>query len=205
VRALDAERFLVDPVLAEPVSEDDLEMGRRLLAERSADDVAAALVRLYRARLPAIEDVTDPGERPRDTRPRPAYAETAAPRGRPAPAERDYSRPARPGGKHALGGGAWFRIDVGRAKGADPKWLVPMICRTGGLTKADIGTIRVFDHETKFEISAEAAEKFTADIRKRGAGNPNIEPISGEGGGPARVGGKPDKRTREARKAQRDA
>jgi ATP-dependent RNA helicase DeaD len=205
VRALDAERFLVDPVLAEPVSEDDLEMGRRLLAERSADDVAAALVRLYRARLPAIEDVTDPGERPRENRPRPAYAETAAPRGRAAPAERDYSRPARPGGKHALGGGAWFRIDVGRAKGADPKWLVPMICRTGGLTKADIGTIRVFDHETKFEISAEAAEKFTADIRKRGAGNPNIEPISGEGGGVARVGGKPDKRTREARKAQRDA
>ena len=42
-----------------------------------------------------------------------------------------------------------------------------MICRAGGLTKADIGTIRVFDHETKFEISAEAAGKFTADIKKR--------------------------------------
>ena len=82
-----------------------------------------------------------------------------------------------------------------------------MICRAGGLTKADIGTIRVFDHETKFEVSAEAAEKFAADIKQRVGGNPNIEPlgVSGEGGGPARVGGKPDKRTREARKTQRDA
>ena len=34
---------------------------RALLAEHSAEDVAAALVRIYRARLPAPEDVTDPG------------------------------------------------------------------------------------------------------------------------------------------------
>ena len=214
VLALDAERFLADPTLSEPASDDELEMARRLLAERSAEDVAATLVRLYRARLPAIEDVSDPGERPRETRARAVYSERPAPTGRPEPRERDYSQPRerdysqpkRPGGsKHSLGGGAWFRIDVGRAKGADPKWILPMICRAGGITKADIGTIRVFDHETKFEISAEAAEKFAADIRQRIGGNPNIEPISGEGGGPAQVGGKPDKRTREARKTQRDA
>ena len=68
IRALDAARFLADPALAEPASEDDLDMARRMLAERSAEDMAAALVRLYRGRLPAIEDVTDPGERAR-TRP----------------------------------------------------------------------------------------------------------------------------------------
>jgi ATP-dependent RNA helicase DeaD len=84
---------------------------------------------------------------------------------------------------------------------------LPMICRAGGLTKADIGTIRVFDHETKFEISAEAADKFTADIKRRTGETPRIEPLgsAGEGGTGPRVGGKPDKRTREARKAQRDA
>jgi ATP-dependent RNA helicase DeaD len=209
VRALDAERFIADPALNEPASEEDLEMARRLIAERSAEDIAAALVRLYRARLPAIEDVTDPGERPPAGRPRPVYTERPAPRGRPAPEDRDYSRTARPGGggKHALGaGGAWFRLDVGRAKGADPKWILPMICRAGGLTKADIGAIRVFDHETKFEISAEAAAKFTADIKKRVGELPHIEPLgpSREGAAP-KVGGKPDKRTRLARKAQRDA
>ena len=207
VRALDAERFIADPALAEPASEDDLEMARRLLAERSAEDIAAALVRLYRARLPAIEDVADPGERPREAQPRPVYTERPAPHGRAAPEDRDHSRPARPGGgKHALGDGAWFRIDIGRAKGADPKWLLPMICRAGGLTKADIGTIRVFDHETKFQISAEAASKFAADIKKRVGDNPRIEPLglAHEGGPATRVGGKPDKRTRQARKAQRD-
>ena len=102
-------------------------------------------------------------------------------------------------------GGAWFRIDVGRAKGADPKWLLPMICRAGGLTKADIGTIRVFDHETKFEISAEAAGQVhrrhqEADRRKRP--HRAVGP-GGEGGAAPRVGGKPDKRTRQARKAAR--
>jgi ATP-dependent RNA helicase DeaD len=208
IRALDAERFLADPALAEPASEDDLDMARRMLAERSAEDIAAALVRLYRGRLPAIEDVADPGERPVAAHKRPVYTERPAPRGRSAPEDRDYSKPARPrGGKHSLGGGAWFRIDVGRAKGADPKWLVPMICRAGSLTKADIGTIRVFDHETKFEISAEAANKFTADIKRRIGETPRIEPLGpgGEGGTGPRVGGKPDKRTRQARKAQRDA
>ncbi len=203
VRALDVERFLADPALAEPADEDEQEMARRLLTERSAEDVAAALVRLYRARLPAIEDVSDPGERPRETRARPVYSERPA---RAEPSERDYAQPKRAGGgKHSLGGGAWFRIDVGRAKGADPKWILPMICRAGGITKADIGTIRVFDHETKFEVSAEAAEKFTADIRQRIGGNPNIEPLGASGEGVAKAGGKPDKRTREARKTRRDA
>src|SRR6202453_234734 len=168
---------------------------RRMLAERSAEDIAAALVRLYHARLPAIEDVTDPGERPVAAHKRPVYTERPVQRGRSAPEDRDYSKAGRPrGGKHSLGGGAWFRIDVGRAKGADPKWLVPMICRAGGLTKADIGTIRVFDHETKFEISAEAENKFTADIKRRIGETPRIEPLgsAGEGGTGSRVGGKPD-------------
>ena len=82
-----------------------------------------------------------------------------------------------------------------------------MICRAGGLTKADIGTIRVFDHETKFEISAEAAAKFTADIKKRIGETPlhrAARPLA-RGRPRTKAGGKPDKRTRLARKAQRDA
>jgi ATP-dependent RNA helicase DeaD len=105
----------------------------------------------------------------------------------------------------AGGGGVWFRLDVGRAKGADPKWLLPMICRAGNLTKADIGTIRIFDHETKFEISAAAAGQFAQDIKKRGGENGRIEPLTSAtaGGAAPRAGGKPDKRTRLARKAGR--
>ena len=210
VRALDAERFLADPALNEAAGEDDLAMARRLLAQRSAEDVAATLVRLYRARLPATEDVSDPGDRSRETRARPVYAERPSPRGRqerPAPDPRGQAKPSRSGGKHALGAGGavWFRLDVGRAKGADPKWLLPMICRTGNLTKADIGAIRVFDHETKFEVAGAAAPQFAEDIKKRTGENVRIEPLApaAEGGAAPRTGGKPDKRTRLARKAGR--
>jgi ATP-dependent RNA helicase DeaD len=181
------------------------------LVQRSAEDVAATLVRLYRARLPATEDVSDPGERPRETRARPVYAERPSHRDRserPAPDPRGH-KPSRSGGKHALGAGGavWFRLDVGRAKGADPKWLLPMICRTGNLTKADIGAIRVFDHETKFEVAGAAAGQFAEDIKKRTGENVRIEPLAqaAEGGAAARTGGKPDKRTRLARKVSATA
>ena len=107
VRALDAERFLADPALAEPASEDDLEMARRLLAERGAEDIAAALVRLYRARLPAIEDVDRSRRAPaRGPRTRPVYSERPAPRGRARRRIATTPSPPARGGKHSLGGGA---------------------------------------------------------------------------------------------------
>jgi len=81
-----------------------------------------------------------------------------------------------------------------------------MICRTGNLTKADIGAIRVFDHETKFEVAGAAAGQFAEDIKKRSGENVRIEPLTpaaADGGAAPRTGGKPDKRTRLARKAGR--
>jgi ATP-dependent RNA helicase DeaD len=47
----------------------------------------------------------------------------------------------------------WFRLDVGRNKNADPKWLIPLICRIGGISKPQIGAIRTFPEETRFEIA----------------------------------------------------
>ena len=49
----------------------------------------------------------------------------------------------------------WFRINIGRDKNADPKWLMPTICRLGHVTKRDIGAIKIFERETKFEITQE--------------------------------------------------
>jgi len=54
------------------------------------------------------------------------------------------------------GEGAWFRLPIGRHDNADPKWLVPLICRLGHVTKRDIGLIKIFDRETKFEISPDS-------------------------------------------------
>ena len=83
------------------------------------------------------------------------------------------------------GSGSWFRIAVGRRKNADPKWLLPLICRRGGLTKADIGAIRIFDNETLFEVSAGTAEAFLLSARATEGGDYVIEPHDGSGAGSA--------------------
>ncbi|WP_084539646.1 DEAD/DEAH box helicase [Azorhizobium doebereinerae] len=156
VRDLDQERMLSDPLLAEPSAPEDATLAEALLAQYAPQELAAALVRLYRARLPAPEEVSDPGEG----------------RGR-------RELPVRTGAPSGGAGGAWFRIPVGRRKNADPKWLLPLICRRGGLTKADIGAIRIFDNETMFEVAEPLAEAFLVSARASAAGDYPIEPHDG--------------------------
>jgi ATP-dependent RNA helicase DeaD len=146
IRKLDQQRMLQDPILTAVNSEEDLEMARAVLANRQPEEIAAALVRIYRARLPAAEDVFDPG--PGDNRgPRSEFREAKPLRrkehGDTGP--RDFT---------------WFKLDIGRKNNADPKWLLPMICRRGHVTKPDIGAIRINENETRFEIANHAVEKF---------------------------------------------
>ena len=70
---------------------------------------------------------------------------------RPPPAISPYGAPA-PKGKARpheplSTGGVWFRVNVGRAKKADPRWLLPLICRRGGVFKKDIGKIEIMSDE----------------------------------------------------------
>jgi len=108
---LDQERLLHDPLLTEAPSTTRSKMARLLLAERSAEQLGAALVKLYRSRLPAIEDVVDPGVGPE-------LREPGTPRA-PAPTNPEDLRRA------LSRGGGVFRLDIGRKKNADPKWLLP--------------------------------------------------------------------------------
>ncbi|MCX8256340.1 MAG: DbpA RNA binding domain-containing protein, partial [Beijerinckiaceae bacterium] len=71
-------------------------------------------------------------------------------------------------------GGVWFRLDIGRKRNADPKWLLPMLCKRGGITKRDIGTIRIFDRESKVEIAPRAAEAFAAAVAGPAPAGDNI-------------------------------
>ena len=63
-------------------------------------------------------------------------------------------------------GSVWFRASIGSRKNAEARWLLPMICRRGGIDKTEIGAIRVMDTTTEFEISARAAESFAVKIRR---------------------------------------
>jgi ATP-dependent RNA helicase DeaD len=165
IRKLDQDRMLQDDLFGQETTEDDLVLARALLAERSAEDIAAALARLYRARLPSPEDILDPGQggRSRDDRVREKGAKPQ--RGE----DRDYGPRPKPGkaSRHGMAeGSVWFRAAIGRKKNAEARWLLPMICRRGGIDKHDIGAIRIMDTTTEFEISKAAAESFAAMIKR---------------------------------------
>lgn len=150
ILANDRKRMLADPVLTAPVEDEEaLALGRQLLEKSSPEQVAAALIRLYQQKLPAPEDVYD------DERMKRQQASGKNDKGQPDVPYTDFAR----GGDMA-----WFRINIGRDKNADPKWLMPTICRLGHVTKRDIGAIKIFERETKFEITQEMKAKFEAAI-----------------------------------------
>ena len=167
IRKLDQERMLKDALFSEETTPEDLALAQALLAERSAEDIAAALARLYRARLPSPEDIIDPGQgsgrsredrgREREGRPPRGDDRSTGPR----------SKKGKSSPRHGMGeGSVWFRASIGSRKNAEARWLLPMICRRGGIDKSDIGAIRIMDTTSEFEISARAAESFAVKIRR---------------------------------------
>jgi ATP-dependent RNA helicase DeaD len=53
-----------------------------------------------------------------------------------------------------------FRVNIGRNQKAEPGWLLPLICRRGGITRHEVGSIRVGPLASDFEIAGDAAEDF---------------------------------------------
>ncbi|MEW6645551.1 MAG: DEAD/DEAH box helicase [Pseudomonadota bacterium] len=187
IRRRDQERMLQDAMFTDETTPDDLVLAQALLAERSAEDIATALARLYRARLPAPEDVLDPGEgRGKD---RGKDKDRGRDRDRPRDDRgHDDDRPARPRAKpgkgaarHEMGEATvWFRAAIGRRKNAEARWLLPMICRRGGVDRRDIGAIRIHDTTTEFEISERVAEDFAAKVQRPDKEDTiRIEPLAG--------------------------
>lgn len=183
IRALDRERMLQDPVLTEPVAEEDLVQARALLESRSAEDVAAALIRLYRTRLPEPEDLFI--EPFREERRRPRHEDDGDGRARRRPEGRQSEgrvpREYRDGGENMVP----FRISAGRRQNADPKWLLPMLCRRGQISKKEIGAIRIFDNESTVDIAQDVAARFIDAVRQTGGNDVRIEPADsprGKGG-----------------------
>jgi ATP-dependent RNA helicase DeaD len=129
--------------LAVDAAEDELTAARGILAEHTAEQVATALVRLHRGLQPAPEELTVPSERP----------------SRPVRPTRDPRRPSK---------GDWtlFRLNVGSTKNADPRWLIPLLCKRGGITRHEIGAIRISFRDTTVEIASHAAAQFAASASR---------------------------------------
>ncbi|TBX26111.1 DEAD/DEAH box helicase [Nioella sediminis] len=128
----DEERLLTDPAWEDEITEDQATFATRLLETHSPETIAAAYLRLYRSRHSAPEELS-------------------APDARPAPKERKPFGPSR-----------WFALSVGANDRAEPRWLLPLLCRAGNLDKDAIGAIRVQQSETFVELTEASAAKFAS-------------------------------------------
>ncbi|WP_372602748.1 DEAD/DEAH box helicase [Actibacterium sp.] len=74
----------------------------------------------------------------------------------------DMDAPAKP--RAPFGPSVWFSLSTGRAQNAEPRRILPMLCKSGDITKNDIGAIRVQQDETFFEIRQESVAAFLAAV-----------------------------------------
>jgi ATP-dependent RNA helicase DeaD len=175
----------IKTLVAETVTDDDREIAATLLKDMPAGDLVAALVRLRREARPAPEELTVPpsmrtgrariNDKPQRTEDRRPVERTAhrtedrrpargtAP---PEPPATDEKLPRQPRTQQPAGNGVWFTVNVGRSKNADPKWLIPFLCRRGDVTKRSIGKIQILARETRVEISPTDAAHFAEAIRR---------------------------------------
>lgn len=153
IKKRDDERLLGDELLSEPLQGGEHGIVRALVAQHGAEQIAAAFVRLYRKGQAAPEDLA----------PAPAWNEGQE--------RRERRAPRGEAGGNFVSGGAWISLSVGRNQRAEPRWLIPMLCKAGGINKRELGTIRIQQNETHVEISATSIDGFFERIGRAG----NIE------------------------------
>ena len=141
----DNERMLADPAFLQPVNEDERAFVDTLLETHGPERIAVAFLRLSRAGRSAPEDLAAPVSFTQQPEKGPASGGKAA--------RRDE-----------FGDSVWFSLSVGRRQNAEPRWLIPMLCRTGGITKREIGTIRMQPQESFVQVAAGSADRFFAAL-----------------------------------------
>ena len=141
IRKKDHQRLL--DKLTAPIehAEDDRMIAKELMEKMSGEDIAAALVQAHRAKMPEPEEL---------------LANTPEAREK-AKAERH-----RPGFEDVV----WFKIGVGRRQNAEPRWILPLICRRGHITRNEIGAIRVGPNETWFQVPRSISAKLAETIER---------------------------------------
>ncbi|QLF70828.1 DEAD/DEAH box helicase [Peteryoungia desertarenae] len=145
VIARDDERLLADPVLSEAINVDEAPFITTLLQTYSAEQVAAAFVRLQRGNRSAPEDLIPVNMQAERKRKEPDYANPSSAATRP---------------RSEFGSAVWFSLSVGRRQNAEPRWLIPMLCRNGNITKNEIGAIKMQPEETFIEIAQSNVDAF---------------------------------------------
>ena len=131
----DQERIHEEPMLIEPLNDDEKIFVKELISRHGPEQATGAFVRLYRAGRSAPEELLDAAL------PEPVNAK-----------------------QESFKNSVWFRLSIGQEQNAEPRWLVPMLCRGGHLTKSDIGSIRIQRKETFVELKGECVDRFVEAI-----------------------------------------
>jgi ATP-dependent RNA helicase DeaD len=166
ILALDRQRILEDSDLGGEVTEEEKAFAAELLTRHDAQAVAVAFLRKRMAGLAAPEELLDGpagGQRheraDRGIRGDRGDRSNRAERGERGPREgasRDEPRKRR----DDFEGGVWLRLSVGRTHSAEARWLLPMLCRAGNITKTDVGAIKIHETETHVEMHPSAVDGF---------------------------------------------
>ncbi|MFD2649248.1 DEAD/DEAH box helicase [Devosia albogilva] len=143
-------------------TEDEAELVTQLLKRHSPEAIAAAYLRQQLAARPVPEDVTPNAVLP-------------------PPGDRD------PRTRERFEGGTWFKVTLGRKQRAEPRWVLPMLCKAGNVTKGSIGSIRIFDTETLFEVAADKADSFQRAVERNGTGERGVSILPVDAPGEAQL------------------
>lgn len=152
-------RRILEAALSSPQpDEQEAEFVAELLDRVGPQRIAAAFLRQQLAARPVPEELLPlpvedlgKGRSGRDRRPVDQHSPVREPRG------------------PDMQGGVWFTISLGRKHRADPKFLLPMICNAGNVTRRDVGAISIGDTETRFEISADKAAGYARHLKLPGS------------------------------------
>ncbi|WP_337848131.1 DEAD/DEAH box helicase [Sphingomonas sp.] len=148
IKAKDRDRLIEKITAPVEADEDDRALAAELMEKMTAQDIAAALVRAHRASMPAPEELIDraPADGPaRGAVHRPGFDDTI-----------------------------WFRMNIGRRQNADPRWILPLICRRGHVTKSEIGAIRIGAGETRFQLPRAIADRFAREVAKSASADEDV-------------------------------
>ena len=156
------EVILSNERLSDEIPEDMQELMRELQARYTPEQIASAYLRREIESRPAPEDVSEG----------PVRALGAPARERGERGERSERAPRED--RFSFNGGAWFTLSAGRKHRADPKWILPLICKAGQVSKGDVGAIRILENETRFEINSEKAKEYFATVEEQGTGEKGL-------------------------------
>jgi ATP-dependent RNA helicase DeaD len=141
----DKERFFTHPSLIEEIAEKEKASVEELVSRFSPEQVAAALLRIHSTKKPAPEELLDRAPPERKKENREFFKESV-----------------------------WVSLSVGHDDSANPRWLLPMICGAGHLTKGKIGDIRINQKDTHVQLIAECADGFFKAVGATGKIEDNI-------------------------------